>query len=199
MSIQIIKYENFKSVGRSEKKKQIILTHTSRDLNEYLISLKHRRNGRYDKIPNYLVSRDGKILQLLDNLEYSNYIKNDKMNNKSVTICFENLGWLEKEPLKNSYINWIGNIYKGEVFERKWRDYFYWQPYTEIQLKNGLKLIEMLCEELSIPRRFVGHNTKINGLDKFEGVLTRGNYDVLSTDVSPAFDFELFNKTLDDE
>lgn len=199
MTLNIIEYGNFKSTGNNIKKRQIILTHTSRTLTEYLTSLKHRKNGRYDKIPNYLISRDGKILKLLSNDGYTNYIDDDKLNKKSITICYENLGWLEKEPLKKSYINWIGNIYNGKVFERRWRDYIFWQPYTDIQMENSMLLIKLLCDEFSIPKKFVGHNTKINGLGNFEGILTRSNYNTVFTDVSPAFDFNLFNEKLNDE
>lgn len=199
MTLKIIEYGNFKPLGNNIKKRQIILTHTSRTLTEYLTSLKHRKNGRYDKIPNYIISRDGKILKLLSNDGYTNYIDDDKLNKKSITICYENLGWVEKEPLKKSYINWIGNIYNGKVFERRWRDHIFWQPYTEVQMENSILLIKLLCDEFSIPKNFVGHNTKINGLGNFEGILTRSNYSTVFTDVSPAFDFNLFNEKLNDE
>lgn len=65
--IDIIKYGEFKPVGKQKKKHQIILTHTSRNINDYLQSLKFRLNGKYKRIPNYIVTRDGKILQLLGN------------------------------------------------------------------------------------------------------------------------------------
>ncbi len=42
----------------------------------------------------------------------------------------------------------------------------------------------------------LGHNTKINGVEKFEGIVTRSNYLSEVTDLSPAFDFELFEKYL---
>jgi hypothetical protein len=42
----------------------------------------------------------------------------------------------------------------------------------------------------------VEHNTKINGIEKFEGIVTKSNFDSDFTDVSPAFNFEIFNKYL---
>jgi len=71
--LDIIKYGNFKSVGKQKKKRQIILCHTSREVEEYLASLKFRYNGKYDKIPNYVVTTEGKVLQLLDDASYTNY------------------------------------------------------------------------------------------------------------------------------
>ena len=49
-----ISYGDFKATGKQKKKKQIILCHTSREIGEYLTSLKFRVNGSYDKIPNYV-------------------------------------------------------------------------------------------------------------------------------------------------
>jgi N-acetyl-anhydromuramyl-L-alanine amidase AmpD len=199
MSLRIIDFGKFTTDQKNDKKTQIIITHTSRDVNEYLISLKNRLNGKYNKIPNYVISREGEILQLLSNENYCNFFYDKNINKKSIIISLENLGWLEKEPLKNNYINWIGNIYNGKVFERKWRDFHFWQPYAEVQLENTVKLIEKICEETSIPKKFIGHNTKINGIEKYKGILTRSNYNLLNTDVSPAFDFDFFNKSFNDE
>ena len=194
-----MKYGNLKSMGRNQDKTQIILTNTCRNVKDYLQSLKYRYNGKYDKIPNYIVTREGKILQLLDNDEYGKYNGNDKVDMNSIVISLENLGWLEKEPLKNSHINWIGDIYNQKVFERKWRDYFFWQPYVEEQLKLTAKLCVEITKETSIPLKSVEHNTKINGVEKVEGIVTRSNFDSDFTDVSPAFNFEYFIKQLYDE
>ena len=96
-------------MGRNQDKTQIILTNTCRNVKDYLQSLKYRYNGKYDKIPNYIVTRDGKILQLLENDEYTNYNGDSSIVKNSIVVCLENLGWLEKEPLKNSHINWNGD------------------------------------------------------------------------------------------
>ena len=44
-------------VGTNQNKTQIILTHTSRDVEEYLTSLKYRMNGKFPRIPHYVVSK----------------------------------------------------------------------------------------------------------------------------------------------
>jgi N-acetyl-anhydromuramyl-L-alanine amidase AmpD len=195
----LIKFGNFNSVGRNDNKRQIILTNTSRNVNDYLQSLKYRYNGKYDKIPNYVITREGKILQLLENDEYCKYNNDSKIDQNSITVALENLGWLEKEPLKNSHINWIGDIYKQKVFERKWRDYFFWQPYPEEQIMLTAKLCVEISKETTIPLISVEHNTKINGIEKFEGIVTRSNFDSDFTDISPAFNFEKFINYLENE
>jgi N-acetyl-anhydromuramyl-L-alanine amidase AmpD len=192
--IDIEDYGDFKSIGDNPIKKQIILTHTSRDLKKYLNSLKYRYSGKFTRIPNYVISREGKILKLLPDSGYTKFLNKPELNLNSIIITFENLGWIHKEPLKDSYINWIGDIYKGTVCERKWRDYFFWQPYTEIQLDSCVYVCKELFNKMNINNEIIGHNTRINGIEKFEGVVTRSNFDSESTDVSPAFDFELFIK-----
>jgi N-acetyl-anhydromuramyl-L-alanine amidase AmpD len=197
--IDIVKYGEFKPTGKQKKKKQIILTHSSREIKNYLMSLKYRYNGKYDKIPNYVINREGKILKLLNDNEHSNYFSDTNINRNSIIICLENLGWMEKEPLKNSHINWIGNIYKEKIYEKKWRDYFFWQPYTEIQIENTVELCKKLTKELSINKECIGHNTKINGVERYEGIVTKSNFDIEFTDVSPAFNFEQFINKIENE
>jgi len=197
--IDVIKYGDFEPTGKQKKKQQIIIQHTSRNIEEYLLGLKYRFNGRYKKIPNYVVSRDGKVLQLLNNESYGKTFSEENINRNSIVISLENLGWLEKEPLNNQYVNWIGDIYKGDVYEKKWRDYFFWQPYTETQIEYTAKLCKKISEETGIPVEVVEHNTRINGVEKFRGITSKSNFDSVFTELSPAFNFETFLKYLNDE
>jgi N-acetyl-anhydromuramyl-L-alanine amidase AmpD len=197
--LDIITYGDFKPLGKQKKKHQIILTNTSRNIEDYLSALKNRFNGSYHRIPNYIVTREGKILKLLSNIEHSNYFVNNNLNRNSIIVCLENLGWLQKEPLNDRYVNWIGDIYKGNVFERKWRDYYFWHPYTTTQIENTGKLCKEIMKEMSIPNQTVEHNTKIIGIDKYDGVVSKSNFNEKFTDVNPSFNFELFLKTIQNE
>jgi len=197
--LNIEKYGNFKQLGKQKKKRQIILCHTSREANEYLASLEFRYNGKFDRVPNYLVTQRGKIIQLMGDTSYTNFFDEDNINRNSVIIVLENMGWLEKKPLTNDYINWKGSIYKGQVFEKKWRDFFFWQPYTNSQIESAAKLCVKLSEELSIEKRCLGHNTKIDGVEAFEGIISRSNLSSRYTDLSPSFNFETFTKFIENE
>ena len=197
--LHLQKYGNFKPLGKQKKKHQIILSHTSRPVNEYLLSLEYRYNGKFTRIPNYVITRDQKVLELLSPIEHTNYFNEPNFNRNSIIIVLENLGWLQKEPLKDYYVNWNGDIYNGIVFEKKWRDYFFWQPYTTSQFNLTAKLCKKLFNEMLIQNKIIGHNTRINGVEKFEGVVTRSNFDVNYTDVSPAFNFEEFLKYIEYE
>ena len=186
-------------LNKEKEKKQILLTHSGRNIMDYMMSIKYRFNGVPKRLPHYLIGRDGKVVQVLEDKYNSNFSSNDRVNSKAIVICLENLGWLEKVPLKLHHINWIGNIYKGDVFDKKWRDYFFWQPYTDIQLEKTAELCKNLCKKHKIELKCVGHNTKVKGIESFLGILTKSNFDDFATDLSPAFDFEKFNKLLNDE
>jgi len=194
--LNIEKYGNFKTTGKQKKKKQIILCHTSREVEEYLTSLKVRYNSKYDKIPNYVITKDGRILQLLPDEGHSNFFMESSINRNSIIVCLENLGWLEKKPLTNHYINWKGSIYNQEVYEKKWRDFFFWEPYSEEQVKSAAELCLHLTEILKIKKMCVGHNTKIEGVENFEGIVSKSNFDGKYTDLNPSFSFDTFNKLM---
>jgi N-acetyl-anhydromuramyl-L-alanine amidase AmpD len=190
--LNIEKYGKFKTLGKQKKKKQIILCHTSREVEEYLVSLKYRYNSKFDRIPNYIVTKNGVILQLLPNDGHTNIFTEDRVNQNSIVICLENLGWLEKKPLTNHYINWKGSIYSEQVYEKKWRDFFFWEPYTTSQINSTAELCNYLIDELRIKRQCVGHNTKIDGIVNFEGVVSRSNFNSKYTDLNPSFNFQNF-------
>jgi hypothetical protein len=58
-------------------------------------------------------------------------------------------------------------------------------------------LCHKICDELKIDKKTIGHNTKFTGIEKFEGIVTKSNFDAIFTDVSPAFDFEKFNNLIE--
>jgi len=199
MQTEIQELTGFNSVGRWKNKKQILLSHTSRDGGEYVTSLKTRQNGKYTKVPHYLIRKDGRVFQMLDPESYSDYLKDYNNQKQTIVIALENLGWLKKNPLNASYINWIGNIYSEGVYERKWRGHFFWDPYTDSQMESLQKLVVDLCERFEIPKTCIGHNVKVDNVEFYEGIVTRSNYSQNVTDLSPAFDYEELLKVLENE
>ena len=191
--------DGFKPSGRYKRKRQIVLTHTSRNIIDYISSLKYRYNGDNKKLPHFIIDREGKIYNLIPTNTYGEYLDIISYNKTSVIISLENLGWLRKNPLKNNYVNWIGNEFNGDIYERKWRGYHFWQPYTEEQIKSMSNLIDLICEEYDIPKHSIGHNVKVDKIEKFNGITTRSNYDSDFTDLNPAFDFDIFIEKQDHE
>jgi hypothetical protein len=66
-------------------------------------------------------------------------------------------------------------------------------------MQSLVGLCENLCYDFKINKKFSGHNTKINGIKNFEGIVSRSNYDERFTDLSPSFDFEKFLKNIEHE
>jgi len=195
--IDIIKYGDFKPLGKQKKKSQIILTHTSRNVENYLASLRYRHNGKFSRIPNYVITKKGEVLQLLNNTEHSSIFKEPNINRNGIIISLENLGWLEKQPLENNYVNWIGDIYKGvKVFEKNWRDEIFRDTYTNEQMVSLVNLVNIVCKEFNIPKETIGHNVKSEEVNSFKGILAKNNYDTLFKDVNPSFDFKFLEKQL---
>jgi hypothetical protein len=53
--------------------------------------------------------------------------------------------------------------------------------------------------DYSIDKKCVGHNTKVDGIERYEGIVSRSNFSSKYTDLSPAFDFEKFLKYIENE
>lgn len=197
--LTITNLDGFEATGKHKKKKQIILCHTSRNLNDYISSLKYRYNGNNKQLPHYIISNSGEVFSIIKPDTYSNFLENEKVNKNAIVICLENLGWLKKNPLSNYYVNWIGNIYNQGIYEKKWRGHFFWARYTDEQIKSLGILVNQLCDEFDIPKSSIGHNVKVDGIEKFEGIVTKSNFDADFTDLNPHFDFETFKMLLDND
>jgi N-acetyl-anhydromuramyl-L-alanine amidase AmpD len=197
--LNIKKYGKFNKFDKNKKKKQIILCNSFRPYEEYLSSLKYRNNGKYDKIPNYFITRNGDILSLIPDDSYSNFFYDNDINKNSIIICLENLGWLNKKPLDIHHTNWIGDIYNTEVYTKKWRDKLYWAKYTEKQIESLVEISKKLLVKFSIDNKFIGHNTKVEGVKLYNGIVCRSNFNERYTDLNPSFEFEKFKQYIENE
>ena len=189
----------FHSEGENKEKKQIIICDTKRNYRDYINSLRYRYNKKNPYIPNYVIKKDGTIVELMDPIFYSKFMNNRSIDENVIIICLENLGCLKKNPISNTYTNWIGDIYKEDVYQKKWRECFFWQPYDILQIKRLSELILKLCEKYGIENKCIGTNVKIAGIENYNGIITRSNFDSDYKDVSPAFDFKLLKKLIGDE
>ncbi len=123
-------------IKKKSKKTQIFLYDTQRRLDDFFSKLEHRRNGEYDDIPHFVVSKLGVVYQLFDTKYSSNTFNNPKIDNKMIKVAIENLGWLNKNTITGVLNNWIGDPYRSEPYIRNWRNYYFWDPYTESQMKS---------------------------------------------------------------
>jgi len=167
------------------------------DMRHY-IGWVNRYNGQYKKTAHYTIDKDGKVFQHFDPSLCSEYFEKKSLNSKSVIVLLENEGWLIKDSDKNLHLTWLGDIYNGkEVFEKKWRGQTYWSPYTKEQLSSAIELSKKLCSDLKIPFSAISHNTKIDKLVDYQGVLYKSNFEKHFTDVNPSWGFIEFKNAIE--
>lgn len=189
----------FNSFGTNDKKTQIILCDTKRDYKNYINSLKYRYNKKNPYLPNFVITKSSDVYNIIPSNTYSKFMNDEKVNKQSIIIAIENFGWFKKNPLEDTYINWVGDIYKKEVFEKKWRDYLFWEPYTKKQMEGLSNLIVDLCDKFEIPKETIGHNVKCDEVKGYRGIVSKSNYDFSYKDVNPSFDFKLLKQLLEND
>jgi hypothetical protein len=178
---QISKFPSIKS--------QILLAHTSSTIEEYFTKISTRHHGTYDAPFTYTIDANGIVYNHFSPLHYSNLFNYHDIDSQIISVGLENAGWL-KQKTPDQFIDWKGHIYKGEVFEKIWRGYNFWAPYTPEQTQALLDLLGVLIKEYHIEPNFSGKNITLDDPQDFKGVLNRSNYYRCYYDLSPAFNFE---------
>jgi len=179
---------------RKSKKTQIFLYDTGRRADDFINKIKHRRNGKYDEVPHFIITKLGTIYQLFDTKYFSNTFDDPKVDKQFIKIAIENLGWLHKNTITGFMNNWIGDPYRSEPFVRNWRNYYFWDRYNESQLESIVNLCKHLCETNNIPYQVVPSHGYLENILKFHGVVCKSNFSNIYTDINPSFNFRIFSK-----
>lgn len=179
-------------------KKQIILGNTYNSNMKHVMGWENRFNGNNKKTAHFTISESGEIFNHFDPEYQSSFFNDRYLDSKSIIILIENIGWLEKDE-KNRFITMYGDIYKNtdNVIARKWREHEFWVKYNEKQVESALELINQLTEDFYIPKTIFGHNTKIDDLSDYQGVLYKSNLEKYFSDLTPAWDFKSFKEKLE--
>lgn len=179
-------------------KKKIVIGNTFSTSMRHYIGWNKRWNGRYSKTAMFTIDIEGNIYQHFSPNNYSNFLDDIYLSESIISILLENEGWLIKDLNdENKYNNYVGHIYnrKDSVFEKRWRSHKYWAPYTQEQKDSTYELVKQLCLEFDIPRKVINHNTNFDGVEDYNGILYKSNFEKYYTDVSPAWDcLEMKNK-----
>lgn len=178
---------------RKSKKTQIFLYDTQRRVDDFIMKLKYRNDGKYEDIPHYIVTKQGKVYKIFDG-NYSSKTFGVKWDNKQIKIALENLGWLHKNTITGILYNWIGDPYRSEPYIKKWRNYYFWDPYTEEQLSALVELCKNLCKDYNIPYQTVPSQGYLSNAIKFTGIVCKSNFLNIYTDINPSFNFNIFYK-----
>lgn len=184
---------------RKTKKSQIILYDTHRRFDDYILKIKHRRNGGYKDIPHFIITKLGIIYQVFDTDYYSETFKDNNINKKSIKIALENLGWLNKNTITGVMNNWIGDVYRGIPMVSNWKMHFYWDIYTDLQMNSLSELCEHLCDKHKIKRQIVSNQNYMEKANKYEGVLCKSNFSDIYTHINHSFNFNTIFKNATQE
>ncbi len=183
----------------TENKRQIILTNTFRTESDFIKQLKYRYNGENKKIPHFFVNKKGDVTNLLNSNVISDFFAFNGSGEESIFISLENLGWVERVSTKDYYSNFLGYIKKTDIYEKKWRDYFFWDIYSDEQINATANLCKQLLVQYKMKNKFIGHNTKLTGIETYNGIVCKSNYSTYYTDVSPSFPFVKFTNLIENE
>jgi hypothetical protein len=186
-------------IGKHTSKQQIVIANTFSENMNHVGGWKNRHGGDFKRTGAYTIDIYGNIYQHFSPKYYSNFLGVKGVDEHIITILIENEGWLRKDIDNNEYINYVGNIYnrRDAIIEKRWRDQKYWAPYTKDQVESAVKLSEYLCTTFDIPIQTVSHNTRVDGIYDFKGIVYKSNFEKHYTDLSPAWDCGDFKNKLE--
>ena len=96
--LHIESVNNTEQIGEYTKH-QIMLGHTSRNIEDYLKSLELRHNGKYNNKPHYIITKEGVVIKVLEPNKSTNFFGSVEIDDNIISILLENEGWLK--PKKN--------------------------------------------------------------------------------------------------
>jgi N-acetyl-anhydromuramyl-L-alanine amidase AmpD len=151
----------------------------------------------------YIIAKDGTIIQVYDPSCWAYHIGKGSTsvhNKRSIGIEIVNEGALVKKAGEMFWLDGKAK-FKGTVYDNKtpYRGHQYFAGYTTEQYTAAAGLCKMLCKEFDI------YSDILTDLDysldyfRFNGILSHRNLRPDKTDVSPAFDFELFKRVFNEE
>lgn len=190
--VEVFDKKNLKYKKTKVRKSQILLCDTHRRITDYIHMIKYRRNGNYDDIPHYIVTKMGDVYQIMDTKHYSTTFGDPKIDKKLIKIAIENLGWLNKNTMNGMLNNWIGDPYRNDPYIRNWRGHFFWDKYSEEQLDTINELCNTLCDTHDIEKKIVPSQGYFKQASNFNGIVCKSNYSDIYTDINPSFNFKKF-------
>ena len=194
LNVEDIDYKKININRRKTKKTQIMICDTHRRFDDFISKIKYRKNGNYEDIPHFVITKLGHVYQLFDSDYYSNTFDDVKTNKRQIKIAIENLGWLSKNTITGFLYNWIGDPYRSDPHVRNWRNKFFWDKYNEEQMNSLKNLCKYLCEKHKIPFMFVGANGYFKNSPNFNGIVCKSNFSDIYMDINPSFNFKIFQK-----
>jgi len=196
LGAEVFDLKNLNHKKRKYNKTQILLYDTKRRIDDFIKMLKYRREGKYEDIPHFCITKTGKIYKLIEPDYMTKTFGESSIDRKQIKIAIENLGWLNKNTIMGTYSNWINDIFRGEPHLRGWRGYFYWDTYSKEQLNALADLCLLLCAHYDIPYQSVPSSGFFENAKNFNGIVSKSNFSDIYTDINPSFNFNIFEENV---
>lgn len=171
----------------------IIIGDTSRKGNNHIKRMLYKDFGYSREWNTYTITREGIVYEHFDPKYFSEFSGDENINKRSISILFENMGFLYKE--NNRFYNWIHEECENLdlIFRKHWKIGYYWEKYTEKQYVSFVELLIRLFKNFKIPQRMIDNNLYYEDSYDYKGVLSCSNLSKEEVDVNPSFDY---NKVL---
>lgn len=187
------------------KKELIVLHHTVSSTARSAIEWWKQEKARVGVA--FVIDKDGTIYQLFEPKFWAYHIgkgSNDLHNQRSIGIEIVNEGVLCQKVVGNTpQFFWFDGKYqyKGSVHKNAapWRGSYFFADYTLEQTVAAAELVKKLCKDFQIPKTVLtdfGYNASRL---MHKGICSHHNLRADKTDLSPAFDFGLFQKVLNEK
>jgi hypothetical protein len=112
----------------------------------------------------------------------------------------ENMGMVFFDYDTHTFLNVLHEVCPEElIYEKNWRGYSYCEGYTEEQYKSTIDLCLYLCDEYGIEKDSFGYNVYHEETAKFNGIVTRSNFNKDDADLNSSFNFKQFMKDINGE
>lgn len=85
-NVEVLDKNKLNVTKRKSKKTQIFLYDTQRRSDDFINMIRYRKNGKYDDIPHFLVTKLGDIYQLYDTNHSSKTFGDPKTDKKMVKV-----------------------------------------------------------------------------------------------------------------
>jgi hypothetical protein len=191
-NVKVLDSKKLNIYRRKTNKKQILLFDTKRRIDDYFNKIKFRKNGMYGDIPHFVICKQGIVHQLFKTEHSSNTFNNPNIDKGQIKIAMENLGWLQKNTITGYLFNWIGDPYRIKPHIKNWRNYLFWDGYTQEQLTSLKELCDHLCDKHLIVNRSVPSQGYFLNAPNFSGIVCKSNFSDIYTDINPSFNFNIF-------
>jgi hypothetical protein len=180
-------------------KQQIVIGHTGRKDMYHYLGWTNRHGGKYKKTATFTINKEGNVYQHYDPKYYSDFVSLYNIAPFTISITLENVGWLQKDDINDRYYDWLGHNYileDDDIVTQRWRNKDHWDRYTPEQMESLRNLTDKLCNDFGIKNDCISHTVFNEDVDIYEGITFKSNYYQEATDISPAFDMEVFKTTV---